>query len=175
MKAEVVMCLLIGAALAVRLPASTGYLRTIGPSPIYFRQPRPRGSPFILPPLDMGDVPPKTDASISESTNAPAGALAANNKTGQTNLISRPGGASAIIEASGNRDGTAELRTASGGPAAEPAPWQPSLSPQALVPFFVRPLAQDTNAPKISVVVPLEFRPGLPPPSAPPSSATLTH
>lgn len=170
MKAEVSVFVLIWAALAVRPKAATGYLRSVGPSPIYFRVAHPPGALLTLPPLDMGDGPPKPETNPVETTNSPAGATALAGKAGQKIAPTKAAGAAATTGNTGNAGGAPVLEAA-----AEPSPLQLSLSPQALVPFFTRPPARDTNAPKISVVVPVEFHPGLPPPPAPPSSATLAH
>ena len=167
-------------ALAMPAEAATGYLPAIGPSPIYFRAPRPAGSGFLLPPLDMGRPPSNPLTQGKEPPDSASWAPPSANENSSTETASKspaPGAAGpANAAVAPSARGAPTVLTGAAVTGEQPdASFLMPLTTQALIPFFTRQLNGDTNAPRVSVVLPVEFHPARPPEPPPSSSATFTQ
>ena len=164
-------------ALAVRTEASTGYLPVLGPSPIYFRLPRAVGATFALPPLDMGRPPANPENLAKDSADSADSASWApppvpNDTTAEISSKSPPPGPSVQPpRAPAPNPGVGHANI---GEQPDPQFLLP-LSTQALIPFFSRQSNGGTNASKVTVVLPVEFHPALPPAVPRSSTATFTE
>ena len=167
-------------ALAMPAVAATGYLRALGPSPIYFRGPRPAESGFVLPPLDMGQPPANPMLPGKEPPDSASWAPPTANGKGPGETASQSAAPSSATPANSPVPPSARMGplVIEGTPDAGEQPDAAFLMPmatQALIPFFTRQFNMGTNAPKVSVVLPVEFHPARPPEVLPPSSATFTQ
>lgn len=174
-------------AFAVRTEGATPYLPVVGPSPIYFRAARPVGAALALPPLDMGRTPVNLEGAAGAAGTA--GATGTTKGTPDTASWAPPtatettaGSASPPPSPTpGPTVPVVMLPSGNLGAGFVPGGLSPDsplllpLSTQALIPFFTRQFSGDTNASKVTVVLPVEFHPAQPPVAPPSSRATFSQ
>lgn len=167
-------------ALAVRTEGATPYLPVVGPSPIYFRTARPVGAALALPPLDMGRTPVNLDGPAG-TAGAAKGAPDTASWAPPTAPETTAGAGASPPPAPGSAVPVVMLPSRNPGGGFAPGDQSPDsplllpLSTQALIPFFTRQFNGGTNAPKVTVVLPVEFHPAQPPVAPPSSTATFSQ